>query len=239
MIRESARCDGLAVDQMGAVDGRHLHGDDPGRTSREPSRVDSRALAAEARERRRVSEALHDGTQQRLTVLAIGLSRVIERIDSDPNEAIRLTRRLEGETQEALRELRALVEGLEPPVLTDFGLVEALHSISRTFPVSVSFITQGIVRYDGSIEDAVFFTCREALQNTIKHASATSVMVILIDHGDELEFSVEDNGRGFDAALPGGGYATMHRRVESLGGSLTIDSSPGAGTSVHGTIPVG
>jgi signal transduction histidine kinase len=67
-------------------------------------------------------------------------------------------------------------------------------------------ITQGVHRYEDAIEDAVFFICREALQNTIKHApSATSVIVTLIDYGNRLEFSVEDNGQGFDAALPGSG----------------------------------
>jgi len=77
------------------------------------------------------------------------------------------------------------------------------------------------------------------LQNTIKHApSTTGVMLTLIDHGNRLELSVDDNGRGFDAALPGTGSATMHHRIEALGGSLTIASSPGVGTSVHGSIPL-
>ena len=100
-------------------------------------------------------------------------------------------------------------------------------------------ITQGVRRYDNSVEDAVFFTCREALQNTIKHApSATSVMLTLIDYGDRLEFSVQDNGRGFEAALLGSGSATMRHRIEAVGGSLVIKSSPGAGTRVDGSIPI-
>jgi signal transduction histidine kinase len=106
-------------------------------------------------------------------------------------------------------------------------------------PISVSMVTQGVRRYDNAIEDAVFFTCREALQNTIKHApSATSVMLTLIDKGNRLEFGVDDNGQGFDAALPGTGSATMHHRIEALGGTLTVKSSPGAGTSVQGSIPL-
>ena len=63
-------------------------------------------------------------------------------------------------------------------------------------------------------------------------------MLTLIDYGNRLEFSVQDNGRGFDAALPGNGSATMHHRIEALGGSLTITSSPSVGTRVGGTIPV-
>jgi signal transduction histidine kinase len=196
-------------------------------------------LAAESGERRRISQDLHDGTQQRLTVLLVGLSALIELIDSDSSRAVGLAKRLETEAQEAIGELRALVHGFQPPALTDRGLVPALHDVSRSLPVSVSMVTQGVHRYDAAIEDAVFFTCREALQNTIKHApAATSVVLTLIDHGDRLEFSVDDNGRGFDAALPGSGSATMHHRIGTLGGSLTINSKPGAGTRVHGSIPI-
>ncbi|MGN6871929.1 MAG: sensor histidine kinase [Solirubrobacteraceae bacterium] len=218
---------------------RRLRKREPDRSSREPSAVESRALAADAGERRRLSEDLHDGTQQRLVVLLVGLSELTPLIESDPPHAMRIAKRLENEAQEALGELRALVHGFQPPVLTDMGLVHALHAISRSLPISVSVITQSVLRYDDAIEDAVFFTCREALQNTIKHAtSATSVMLTLIDHGNRLEFSVDDNGRGFDAALPGIGSATMHRRIEALGGSLTITSSPGRGTGVQGSIPL-
>jgi signal transduction histidine kinase len=224
---------------MGAVGARKLHKQEPQGPSHEPSAIEARALAAESGERRRISQDLHDGTQQRLVVLAIGLSELIGLIDSDPSGALRLANRLENEAEEAIGELRALVDGLQPPVLTDLGLVHALHAISRSLPVQVSLITQGVHRYDNAIEDAVFFTCREALQNTIKHApSATSVMLTLIDNGDRLEFSVDDNGRGFDAALPGNGTATMHHRTEALGGSLTIKSSPAVGASVLGSIPL-
>jgi signal transduction histidine kinase len=172
-------------------------------------------------------------------VLLVGLSTLIELIDSDPPRAAGLARRLETEAQEAIGELRALVRGFQPPVLTDLGLIPALHDISRSFPVPVSMITEGVRRYDTAIEDAVFFTCREALQNTIKHApDATSVVVTLIDWGNRLEFSVDDNGQGFDAALPGNGSATMHHRVQALGGSLTTNSKPGVGTRIEGTIPL-
>lgn len=212
----------------------------PGRDglSRHPGVVESRALAAESKERRRVTEDLHDGTQQRLVALRVHLATLTELIESDPLRAVGLARRLETETDEAIAELRALIAGFQPPALADLGLIPALHAISRSLPVAVSIITQGVHRYDAAIEDAVFFTCREALQNTIKHAHATGVALTLIDYGNRIEFSVDDNGRGFDAALPGGGAATMHHRVEALGGSLTINSTPGAGTRVEGRIPL-
>ena len=216
------------------------HKAQPDRSSHQPSMIESRALAAEAAERRRLGQDLHDGTQQRLLVLLIELSALIDLIDSDPGQAKGLAKRLENETQEAIDELRAVIDGLQPPVLTDLGLVPALHSVSRSLPVPVNIITQGVQRYDSAVEDAVFFTCREALQNIMKHApDATIVWVTLIGYRDRLEFSVEDNGPGFDAALPGRGAATMHHRVESLSGSLTINSTPGVGTRVEGRIPIG
>jgi signal transduction histidine kinase len=224
---------------MGVVDGRKFPGRQPAGPAREPRAVESRALAAESGERRRISEDLHDGTQQRLVVLFVGLSELIELIDSDPAQAVGLAKRLEHEADEAIGELRALVRGFQPPVLTDFGLVHALHDISRSLPISVSLVTQGVRRYDNAVEDAVFFTCREALQNTIKHApSATGVMLTLIDHGDWLEFGVDDNGPGFDAALPGTGTATMRHRIQALGGNLTIRSTRDVGTHVSGSLPI-
>jgi signal transduction histidine kinase len=215
-----------------------LHKLAPEQTPDEPSAVESRALAEESAERRRISEDLHDGTQQRLVVLLLGISELIGLIDSDPDQAVRLARRLETQAQEAIRELRALVHGFQPPVLTALGLVHALHDISRSLPVKVSMITQGVHRYEDSVEDAVFFTCREALQNAVKHApSATVIWLTLIDSVERLDFSVEDNGQGFDAALPGSGTATMQRRVRAVGGTLTVTSAPGAGTRVEGSIP--
>ena len=219
--------------------GRKTHKQEPGGRSHAPRAIESRALAAEAEERRRIAWVLHDGAQQRLVVLLVGLSKLIELIDSDPPRAIGLAKRLENEAQEAIEELRALVHGLHPAVLTDFGLVHALHDIGRSLPIPVRMIAHEIRRYDSAIEDAVFFTCREALQNTIKHApSATIITITLIDDGDRLEFSAADNGPGYDAAFPGSGSATMHHRIEALGGSLAITSSPGVGTRVDGNIPL-
>jgi signal transduction histidine kinase len=204
-----------------------------------PESLESRALAGAAEERRRIARDLHDGTQQRLVILVVGLSELASLIDHDQAQALRMAQRLENEAQEALEELRLVVHNIQPPELTDFGLAEALHHIARSSPVPVRMITHGVGRYDRAIEDAVYFTCREALQNTIKHApGSTDITLSLMDRGDLLEFEVEDDGRGFAAALAGTGFASMHHRVEALGGTLSIKSAPGTGTRIHGKVPL-
>lgn len=228
-----------AYNGMGVIGGPEHHALGLDEAPQAPGTVEFRALAAESAMRRRIAENLHDGIQQRLVVLLVGLSGLVELIDDSAPRAIGLVKRLEHEAQEAIQELRDVVSGLQPPVLTAFGLVQALRDISRSFPTPVSLISHGVRRYDPAVEDAVFFICREALQNTIKHApQATIVTMTLIDDGHRLDFGVEDNGPGFDAALPGGGFATMNQRIEALGGSLAIESAPGVGSSVHGSITV-
>lgn len=203
-----------------------------------PGPMQGRALDADAAERRRIARDLHDGTQQRLVALLIGLSQLAPLIDEDPARAPALARRLEDEAQNALDELRAIVHGIQPPELTDFGLVEALHHVARSCPMPVTLVTHEVGRYDRAIEDAIYFTCREALGNTLKHAPAARVTMTLIDHDHQLELKVDDTGPGFDFALPGSGIASMHRRVDALGGSLRIESSPDAGTRVQAHLPV-
>jgi signal transduction histidine kinase len=212
-----------------------------GRTDPRPDQVlDRRVLAVEADERRRIALDLHDGTQQRLVVLLVGLSELPALIDDDPTRATTLARRLEHEAQEAIAELRALVHGMQPPELTDFGLMQALTELGRSSPIPVSTTTQGVRRYDRTIEDAVYFTCREAVQNTIKHApDATIITLTLIDTGRRLEFLVADDGPGMAHEAPDGtGLASMRHRIAALGGTLTIDAAPGAGTRVRASLPV-
>jgi signal transduction histidine kinase len=87
---------------------------------------------------------------------------------------------------------------------------------------------------------AVYFCCLEALQNAAKYSNASKVTVHLVDRGDALRFSVEDDGLGFDPAADasGTGLQNMADRLQALGGDLEIVSSPGQGTSLFGEVPV-
>ena len=89
------------------------------------------------------------------------------------------------------------------------------------------------------METAVFFAILEALQNTAKYAEADSATVKLSAQGDRLDFKVSDDGRGFDpaAVVDGTGIPSMSDRLDAAGGTLTIDSAPGRGTTVKGSVP--
>jgi signal transduction histidine kinase len=192
-----------------------------------------------AYERRRLVLALHDGTQQRLVVLLAWLSELAGLIDDDPSSAKALVSRLEGETEAAIQELRALVHGIQPAELADIGLVGALRAIARSSPVPARVSTHGVGRYDPATEDAVYFACREAVQNTIKHApEATAITITLIDHDEWLEFRIQDDGPGCSAVSAETGLASLRHRIAASGGTLEVHATSGAGTQVHGTIPV-
>jgi signal transduction histidine kinase len=202
---------------------------------------EGRALTAAAEERRRIANDLHDGAQQRLVVLEIGLEAVAQLVDDDPAAAVKMIRRLANEAHEALNEMRRLVRGIQPPELTDFGLVSALREVTRLSAMPIRVSTHDVGRYHEAIEDAVYFACREAIQNVLKHApDATTVTLRVADENGHLEFEVRDDGPGLvdDAHQRGSGIASMRHRIASLGGRLTVTSAPAGGTLVRGRLPV-
>ena len=156
-------------------------------------------LQAADAERRRIAADMHDGAQQRLVMLRIGLRLVADLIPNDPAEASARIERLGAEIDTALAELRELVHGIYPPVLADRGLKDALSEVVRELPLPVRLEARGLRRYPELVESAVYFTCREALQNAVKNAAgAHRVDVTLTDSGERLTFEVADDGCGFN-----------------------------------------
>ncbi len=190
------------------------------------------------RERRRLERNLHDGAQQRLIGLQIKLRLAQEEVEDE-----RLGAQLEGigvEAAEAVDELRTLAHGIYPRVLRTAGLVRALHALAIRAPVPISFSDEGFGRCSPSVEAAIYFCCVEALQNAIKHAgSNVRVTVTVGRHDDRVDFAVGDDGVGMDRSAhgDGDGLIGMRDRIGAVGGELEIDSSPGQGTTVRGTIP--
>jgi signal transduction histidine kinase len=191
-------------------------------------------------ERARIERDLHDGAQQRLIALRLKLVVAQELIATDPAGANAALDELGDDVERALEEVRSLGQGVYPSLLSDRGLVDALRGAIAASPTPVHFEATGLTRQSKEVETAVFFACREAIQNATKHAPGASGVWVTLSQNDALRFEVRDDGPGF--ARPGiggdGGLRNMRDRIEALGGRLTVETEPGRGTRVRGVIPL-
>ena len=199
-----------------------------------------RLVAAQDQERRRLERDLHDGAQQQLVALAVQARMAESLVGTDPNKERELLHQVQQGVQEALEDLRDLARGIYPPLLADQGLAAAIEAQSRRSAVPVRLESDGIGRYPQEIETAVYFCSLEALQNAAKYAKPGEVVVRLQEHGEELVFSIEDDGAGFDQATTplGSGLQNMADRLAALGGDLLVRSTPGRGTTIEGRVPI-
>ena len=197
-----------------------------------------RLVAAQDEERRRIERNIHNGAQQQLVALAIKLNITESLIGADADGERELLAELRREAADAVADLRDLARGIYPPRLAGEGLAAALRAQAGKSPVPTSVTADGIGRYPQDVEAVIYFCVLEALQNVAKYASASCAQVRLDAAGDELEFEVSDDGAGFDldAKASGTGLQGMADRLNALGGSLDIQTSPGAGTVVRGRI---
>jgi signal transduction histidine kinase len=192
-------------------------------------------------ERRRLERDLHDGVQQQLVGLRIRLELATETVMEDPAVGKRALASVGRQVDDVLHAVRSLARGIYPSLLTERGLAEALKSAALSIPAPVVVRSIGIGRYAGEVEVAVYFSCVEALQNVLKHAGPDAACTLTLrQDGTRLCFEVRDFGIGFDPAVMqrGNGLGNMRDRVEAVGGTLTVTSSKGHGTSVWGSVPV-
>jgi signal transduction histidine kinase len=198
-----------------------------------------RLVRAQDEERQRIERNLHDGAQQQLVALMVQLS-LLEDSAGDSGEVSQVTGRLRAGLRAAIDDLRALARGIYPPLLADQGLGPALRAQAGRAPLPVRVETDGIGRYPRDAEAAVYFCILEALQNTAKYARASLATVALSCPGSQLEFTVTDDGSGFDTATAshGTGLQGMADRLAAAGGTLRISSAPGNGTTISGRLPV-
>jgi signal transduction histidine kinase len=200
----------------------------------------ARILTTADSERRRIERDLHDGAQQRLVALRIKLELTEELVQENQASGLAELRGLGSDVDEALDEIRSLARGVYPAPLADQGLPGALRMAALHTALPAEIRPDGIGRYPPEIESAVYFCCLEALQNASKHAQGATGVTVSLTEDHALRFDVRDDGDGFDveSTAGGAGLANMRDRLAAIGGELTIDSTPGRGAVVRGSVPI-
>jgi signal transduction histidine kinase len=197
-----------------------------------------RVVDAAGAERRRIERDLHDGAQQRLVALAMELGRAKAKL-ADGDAAAALVDQAHAHAKAALVELRDLVRGVHPPVLTDRGLDAALSGLAARCPVPVDLQVDVPVRPRPAVEAVAYFTVAEALTNVAKHSRATHVRVI-VDGGPApagtLNLVISDDGIG-GADPSSAGLRGLADRIEGIDGALSVESPPGGPTIISAVIP--
>jgi len=197
----------------------------------------ARIVRAADRERRRIERNLHDGTQQRLTSIAMALGLAESQLRSDPEAAGQNLRQAKTALAAALAELRELSQGIHPGIVTERGIGPALEDLTygSSLPVTVSCKLDG--RPPEPIEAAAYYVVAEALANVAKHAHASSASVTLTRESGRLVVGVRDDGIGGADPDRGTGLRGLADRVQALGGSMTVESPRGQGTILRAVIP--
>jgi signal transduction histidine kinase len=188
-------------------------------------------------ERRRIERDLHDGAQQRLVSLAMELGLAREKMDADPEAARRLIDASHEDAKLVLSELRELVRGIHPAVLTDRGLDAAISAIAGRSPIPVEVEVDLDRRQPDEVEGSAYFVVVEALTNIAKHSGATRASVRIWRHRGWLKLEIADNGRGGASFTDGSGLRGLRDRVAALDGEFTLRSPVGKGTVILADIP--
>ena len=225
----------LATQAAVAVENARLY-DETERKSRELQRLQV------VEERERIGKELHDGVIQSL--FAVGMS--LQGLASSSSDAT-MARRLEAAVEDvdhAIRDLRNYIFGLRPGILADRQLDQALKEMASEFGARSGVVTVVEVDSEAASQLAsragdVVQLVREALSNVGRHGAATTCRVSLRRGDAGFSLEVDDDGRGFDVELTtwGMGLSNLRERVESLGGVLLVESTPGEGTIVRATLP--
>ncbi|HEY0279954.1 MAG TPA: ATP-binding protein [Solirubrobacterales bacterium] len=221
LVEDAARVTALAIDNERLT--AEL------RAGREHLRVSrARVIEATDAERRRIARDLHDGLQMRLVLLAMMADR--------PGAGPETLAELNGGLQEAIAELRELVQGVVPAALTERGLYAAAVELTDRMPIPVELDFEPLRgELSIGIETAGYFVVSEALANAVKHSRAEELRLSIGRPAGRLRIEVVDDGVG--GARPGGGLSGLTDRVDALGGWMEVESPPGEGTRIVVEVP--
>ena len=198
----------------------------------------ARLLEVGDAERQRLERNLHDGAQQRLVSVALELSMVSARLESDPQGARELLKTAQADLAHGLTELRELARGIHPVVLTERGLRAALDALAARAPVPIEVIALPDEPLSPSVEAAMYYVVAESITNVAKYAHASSASVSIARSNGVATAIVSDDGVGGADPASGSGLRGLAARVEALNGHLDVDSPPGGGTRIKAEIPL-
>jgi signal transduction histidine kinase len=196
----------------------------------------ARIVATADATRRRIERDLHDGAQQHLVSLILQLRTARAAVPAGE-----LAQQLDGVAAGlagVLDELREIASGIHPAILAEGGLRPALRVLGQRCAVPVRLDVQVAGRLPEQAEIAAYYVVAEALTNTAKHAHATAAEVEVAADGGVLRIQVRDDGRGGARIGHGSGLAGLQDRAEALGGWLSLQSPPGAGTILEVALPL-
>lgn len=197
----------------------------------------ARILAAADEERRRLGRDLHDGAQQRLMTVALAVQQGLGDLDRDPARARATLEDAVAEARATIAELRDLVAGIHPSILTNRGLAAAVASLTARSPLPVA-VDVPDRRWPVRVEATAYFVVAEALANVAKHAAAEQAEVEVAEEDGSLLVVVRDDGRGGADPLAGGGLQGLRDRVDAVGGTFAVEDLDPSGTRVSARIPL-
>ncbi|MFE2872739.1 MULTISPECIES: sensor histidine kinase [unclassified Embleya] len=199
------------------------------------SRTD--AVDASAAELRRIERDLHDGAQARLVAMGMNLGAAEALLGTDPDAARILLAETRAASAKALHELRDLVRGIHPPVLSDRGLGDAVRAVALESPLDVNVKVALPARPELPLESAAYFAVTEVLTNAAKHSGGQHVEIDLTYQDGKLRITVTDDGVGGADLMKGTGLRGIERRLDTFDGTLALDSPVGGPTTVIMELP--
>jgi signal transduction histidine kinase len=197
----------------------------------------ARVVAASDETRRQIERDLHDGTQQRLVSLGLGLRAAEANVPPELDQLRLVLSHTANGLAAAAEDLQEISRGIHPAILSQGGLVPALETLAGRAALPVELDAVLPMGLPDSVEVAAYYVASEALTNAAKHAQASAVEIELSAENSVVELAIRDDGVGGADPARGSGLIGLRDRVEALGGTIEFASSPGNGTSVMARIP--
>ncbi|KPI21435.1 integral membrane sensor signal transduction histidine kinase [Actinobacteria bacterium OK074] len=206
------------------------------------------AIAAHGAELRRIERDLHDGTQARLVSLSMRIGLAMRAYEENPDAARKLLDEAQDLAEGALTDLRHVVRGIHPPILTDRGLAGAVRALAASSGLQVALDLEELEtgpRAPAAVEAAAYFVIAEALTNAAKYAGTDRAALSLTRKRTALHVTIRDEGRGGAQEITlgtgldigGSGLVGMRRRVAALDGTMTLTSPVGGPTVIEVDLP--